>query len=269
MEVQPDVIADRRYALRTCPARAPDRVEDDSVFGEDPYDLKANAVADELEPVMNLAEAYLKACPDDQPGGEPAFDLPGRKVLVQVTYGAEQVLSDLQAQLEDPSTVTVELVRYSAVQLQRWADEITAMPDDIGICGVGWSKTWTSPASAPPLTVSWRSTRAFSTRTRRLLTRFSTRPSPFPDNGDEIETAQGATSPEHDSRVSSTVSRGEDTTDSDIDLLVDVAPGVGLLGLARCQHELESLLDATVDLVPAEDLKPGVARTVQAEFIAM
>jgi hypothetical protein len=29
-------------------------------------------------------------------------------------------------------------------------------------------------------------------------------PSPFPDNGDEIETAQGATSHEHDSRVSST-----------------------------------------------------------------
>jgi hypothetical protein len=138
MEVQPDIIGDRAYALRTCPARAPDRVEDDSVFGDDPYDLKANAVADELEPVIKLAEAYLKSCPDDQPGGEPAFDLPGRKVVVQVTYSAEQVLSDLQAQLEDPSTVTVELVRYSAVQLQRWADEIGDMPEGVGICGVGW-----------------------------------------------------------------------------------------------------------------------------------
>jgi uncharacterized protein len=70
-------------------------------------------------------------------------------------------------------------------------------------------------------------------------------------------------------RVFGSVARGEDTTDSDIDLLVDVAPGVGLLGLARCQHELESLLNAPADLVPAEDLKPDVARTVQAEVIAL
>ncbi len=70
-------------------------------------------------------------------------------------------------------------------------------------------------------------------------------------------------------RVFGSVARGEDTTDSDIDLLVDVAPGVGLLGLARCQHELESLLEATVDLVPADDLKPDVARTVLAEVIAL
>jgi uncharacterized protein len=70
-------------------------------------------------------------------------------------------------------------------------------------------------------------------------------------------------------RVFGSVARGEDTTESDIDLLVDVAPGVGLLGLGRCQHELESLLQAAVDLVPAEDLKPDVARTVQAEVVAL
>jgi hypothetical protein len=137
MDVQPAIIADRAYALRTCPARAPDREEDHAVFGDDPYDLKANAVADELEPAMNLAKAYLSACPEDQPGGEPAFDLPARKVVVQVTYGAEQVLADLQGQLDDPSTITLELVRYSAVQLKRWAEQIWAMPDDFGICGVG------------------------------------------------------------------------------------------------------------------------------------
>jgi hypothetical protein len=138
MDAQPDIIADRAYALRTCPARAPDRSEDDSVFGDDPVDMKANAVADELQPVMDLAHAYLGCCPEDQPGGEPGFDLPGRRVVAQVTYGAEQVLSDLQVQLEDPSTITVELVRCSAVQLRRWADQIAAMPDDVGICGVEW-----------------------------------------------------------------------------------------------------------------------------------
>ncbi len=70
-------------------------------------------------------------------------------------------------------------------------------------------------------------------------------------------------------RVFGSVARGEDTVASDIDLLVDVAPGVGLLGLARCQRELESLLEASVDLVPADDIKPGVANSVLAEVVAL
>lgn len=63
-------------------------------------------------------------------------------------------------------------------------------------------------------------------------------------------------------RVFGSVARDEDTDESDVDLLVDVAPGVGMLGLARCQHELQVLLDAPVDLVPAGDLKAGVANSV-------
>ena len=70
-------------------------------------------------------------------------------------------------------------------------------------------------------------------------------------------------------RVFGSVARGEDTTHSDIDLLVDVAPGVGLIGLARGQHELESLLEAPVDLVPADDLKPNIARSVVAEMVVL
>ncbi|MPZ61208.1 MAG: helix-turn-helix domain-containing protein [Propionibacteriales bacterium] len=70
-------------------------------------------------------------------------------------------------------------------------------------------------------------------------------------------------------RVFGSAARGEDKADSDIDLLVDVPPGVGLVGLARCQHDLQALLDAPVDLVPAEDVKPGVARSVLAEVVAL
>ena len=66
-------------------------------------------------------------------------------------------------------------------------------------------------------------------------------------------------------RVFGSVARGEDTDDSDTDLLVDVAPGVGLLSLARCERDLETLLCTPVDLVPARDLKAGVARSVLAE----
>jgi hypothetical protein len=61
------------------------------------------------------------------------------------------------------------------------------------------------------------------------------------------------------------VARGEDTERSDIDLMVGVAPGVGLFGLARCQHELQSILRAPVDLVPAGDLKIGIERSVRID----
>jgi uncharacterized protein len=70
-------------------------------------------------------------------------------------------------------------------------------------------------------------------------------------------------------RVFGSVARGEETEESDLDLLVDVIPGVSLMGLARAQHELEELLGARVDLVPASDLKPGVAASVLAEAMAL
>ena len=70
-------------------------------------------------------------------------------------------------------------------------------------------------------------------------------------------------------RVFGSVARGEDTIDSDIDLLADLAPEVGLFGLARCRVELQSLLGATVELVPAADLKPGVAKSALDEAVTL
>lgn len=66
-------------------------------------------------------------------------------------------------------------------------------------------------------------------------------------------------------RVFGSVARGEERADSDIDLLVDVAPGVGLFDLGRCRQELEHLLGAHVDLVPAADLKAEVANDVASD----
>lgn len=66
-------------------------------------------------------------------------------------------------------------------------------------------------------------------------------------------------------RVFGSVARGDEGAHSDIDLLVDVAPGVGLFELARCRAELEGLLDARVDLVPAADLKAGIAGSVTSD----
>lgn len=70
-------------------------------------------------------------------------------------------------------------------------------------------------------------------------------------------------------RVFGSVARGEETDRSDIDLLVDVPPAVGLLGLARCQRELEALLGAPVDLIPASDLKAGVAGAVLVDAVRL
>ena len=70
-------------------------------------------------------------------------------------------------------------------------------------------------------------------------------------------------------RLFGSVARGEESSESDVDLLVDVAEGVGLVTLGRCQAELEALLGAPVDLVPAGDLKAGVAAEVIAEAVAL
>ena len=57
--------------------------------------------------------------------------------------------------------------------------------------------------------------------------------------------------------------------DSDVDLLADLPPGMGLLGLGRVQAELEAILGARVDLVPASDLKPAVRARVEPDLVAL
>jgi predicted nucleotidyltransferase/DNA-binding XRE family transcriptional regulator len=70
-------------------------------------------------------------------------------------------------------------------------------------------------------------------------------------------------------RVFGSVARGEDRPDSDVDLLVDVSPEMGLLGLGRVQAELEAILGAKIDLVPASDLKPAVRARAERELVAL
>lgn len=70
-------------------------------------------------------------------------------------------------------------------------------------------------------------------------------------------------------RLFGSVARGDETSGSDVDLLVDVPAGVGLFALARCQAELEALLGVPVDLVPAADLKPGVAGRALDDAVAL
>jgi len=70
-------------------------------------------------------------------------------------------------------------------------------------------------------------------------------------------------------RVFGSVARGEDGPDSDVDLLADLPQGMGLIGLGRARADLERVLDARVDLIPASDLKPDVVPSVTAELVPL
>jgi predicted nucleotidyltransferase/DNA-binding XRE family transcriptional regulator len=71
-------------------------------------------------------------------------------------------------------------------------------------------------------------------------------------------------------RVFGSIARGEDRPGSDVDLLVDLPPGLGLLGFGRLLDDLERILDgAKVDLVPAADLKPEIRDRVEREALPL
>jgi predicted nucleotidyltransferase/DNA-binding XRE family transcriptional regulator len=70
-------------------------------------------------------------------------------------------------------------------------------------------------------------------------------------------------------RVFGSVARGEDRPDSDVDLLADLPPGMGLLGLGRVQAQMEAILGSRVDLVPAGDLKPAVRTRAERDLVAL
>lgn len=70
-------------------------------------------------------------------------------------------------------------------------------------------------------------------------------------------------------RVFGSVARGQDRPDSDLDVLADLPSGMGLLGLGRVQAELEAIVGAPVDLVPAANLKPDVRQRASRDLIAL
>ena len=70
-------------------------------------------------------------------------------------------------------------------------------------------------------------------------------------------------------RVFGSVARAEDRPGSDVDLLVDLPPDIGLLGLGRLQAEPEVILGAKVDLVPSSDLKPAVRARAERDLVAL
>lgn len=70
-------------------------------------------------------------------------------------------------------------------------------------------------------------------------------------------------------RVFGSVARGDDRPDSDVDLLADLPPGLGLFGLGRVEANLEDILNARVDLAPAGSLKLQVRERVEHELVQL
>lgn len=72
-------------------------------------------------------------------------------------------------------------------------------------------------------------------------------------------------------RVFGSVARGDAGDDSDIDLLVDLAPGAGneLLRVAGISEELSDLLGVKVDVAAASLLRNEVSATALADAVAV
>ncbi|MGH3274804.1 MAG: helix-turn-helix domain-containing protein [Streptosporangiaceae bacterium] len=69
-------------------------------------------------------------------------------------------------------------------------------------------------------------------------------------------------------RVFGSVARGQDRSDSDVDLLADLPAGMGLFGLGRVQAELEDIVGTRVDLV-AGTLKPEVRAAASRDLVTL
>src|SRR3954447_18601393 len=66
-------------------------------------------------------------------------------------------------------------------------------------------------------------------------------------------------------RIFGSVARGEDTDNSDLDLLVEAPPGTSLYDLARVETELERLLGCKVEVMTKGFLASDIAESAEAD----
>lgn len=70
-------------------------------------------------------------------------------------------------------------------------------------------------------------------------------------------------------RVFGSVARGDESSTSDLDLLVDFSAGTGLFEIFRLQDELTQVLGVEVDVVGASDLKSAARARVDPELVVL
>ncbi len=72
-----------------------------------------------------------------------------------------------------------------------------------------------------------------------------------------------------DVRVFGSVARGENTENSDVDLLINTKPGCSLFDLGGFLEDLKELLKCRVDVVTEDGLKPHMRDRVLREAILL
>lgn len=75
----------------------------------------------------------------------------------------------------------------------------------------------------------------------------------------------GVTNPE----IFGSAARGDDRDDSDVDLLVDFAPGTDIIDIIGIKRELEDVLGVPVDLVPRSGLKERVRSRAARDLLPL
>ena len=70
-------------------------------------------------------------------------------------------------------------------------------------------------------------------------------------------------------RVFGSVARGEDRSDSDLDLLVEMEDERSLLDLVGLEQDLEALLQRKVDVLTDESIHPALRQRITAEARAL
>jgi predicted nucleotidyltransferase len=63
--------------------------------------------------------------------------------------------------------------------------------------------------------------------------------------------------------------RGQQTEDSDLDILVGLGEGIGLMELAGLQQDLSDALGVKVDLTMKEPLKRSIGRRILSEAVML
>lgn len=69
--------------------------------------------------------------------------------------------------------------------------------------------------------------------------------------------------------VFGSVSRGDDHDDSDLDVLVDVPEGLGLVGLSAARRRATEIAGVPVDLVPRTGLRADVRASVERDLVPL
>jgi uncharacterized protein len=72
----------------------------------------------------------------------------------------------------------------------------------------------------------------------------------------------------HQMAIFGSYSRGDATESSDIDVLVDIDPAIGLL-FVEFAEELEKTLEAHVDLVSRRAVRPAALRYIEKDLVSV